>query len=117
MRTFKYSDGSGKVVDAPCGFQSSDYDGRRRYEVVCKGVIEISLSQSVKVLRLLGATSIPVCAIYSIPEAQRRLGRFQTPSHICARQLSAFIYFALLITTALCRHRTRPPATQLDGTA
>ena len=49
VHTFKYSDRSWKIVDASCSFQSSNYDTRRGDEIVCKGVIEISLWQSVHI--------------------------------------------------------------------
>lgn len=50
VHTFKYSDGSWKIVDTSCGFQSSNYDTRRGDEIVCKGIVEIPLWQSVYVL-------------------------------------------------------------------
>jgi hypothetical protein len=52
VHTFKYSDRSWKIVDTSCGFQSSNYDTRRGDEIVCKGVVEIPLWQSVHVLGL-----------------------------------------------------------------
>jgi hypothetical protein len=52
VHTFKYSDRSWKIVDTSCGFQSSNDDTRRGDEIVCKGVVEIPLWQSVYVLGL-----------------------------------------------------------------
>jgi hypothetical protein len=52
VHTFKYPDRSWKIVDTSCGFQSSNYDTRRGDEIVCKGVVEIPLWQSVYVLGL-----------------------------------------------------------------
>jgi hypothetical protein len=68
MRTFKYSDRSWIIVDTPCSFQSSDYNGRRGDEIVCKSIVEISLWSSVQVPRLPEAA-----AFQSTPNAYLKL--------------------------------------------
>lgn len=49
MLTFKDTDGGGVVIDASCGLQGSNEHRWRWDEIVCEGVVEVTLHDMISI--------------------------------------------------------------------
>ena len=113
-RTFKYSDRGRVIVYTSCSFKSSDYDGGRGYKIVGKGIVEISLEQSVQLWNLPEAPAfqaippITYLKLKYVLDAVKLL--FVSEQDHCQR----WFILPLPIPATVARQCAVTPATQLD---